>query len=120
MWKTAEPKRAVIADESVLVIRPPRGLFEPVVRIGIEPTAWNPVLVGAARPGHFRPPFPQGRAGALVWVDSEDPVARALSVQQSYMPLCLLESDAENAVGGCGVLLEPIPIGARIGGDHDL
>src|SRR5262249_57471201 len=110
MWKTAEPKRAVIADESVLVIRPPRGFFEPVVRIGIEPTSWKPVLLGAPLPGQFTQPLHQGRAGNLVCVDSEDPVARALRVQPSYMPLRLLETAPQNAVASSRVLPEPTPI----------
>ena len=118
--ETSEPKRAVVADKSVLVVRPPRGFFEPVARIEIEPAPWKPVLLGAPLRRDFTKPPHQGRAGNLVSIDSEDPLARALRVQPGEVPLDLRDSDAKNPVGGCSVLLKPVVIGARIGGDHDL
>lgn len=118
--KPAEPERAIVADEPVLVIRPPRGFLEPVPRIGIEPAPWEPVLVSTPLPRPFGQPPHQGGAGHLVCIDSEDPLARALRVQPGKVALEVREIHTEHPVSSCGVLLEAFAIGARVGGDHNL
>ena len=88
--------------EPRLVVRAPRRLVQVRRAVGIEPLAWEPVVRDVGIHAQRRQRFDQRRAGDLVVVERERPVAAAL-----------VEEPGEGTVDGLRERVQDDPVGDR-------
>ena len=76
-----EEQRPVVPNQPVGPIGPPGRLVEPVLRVRVKPAHGQVEMIDRSLARERRQTIDQCRANALVTLDQEDPVARALRMQ---------------------------------------